>query len=73
MNYHWQSVFYLSALIGLVVALLWVFCSRDGRKGVVTAETAHAPIPWRKILASRSSGGSSRVTACLGYVASPFI
>ncbi len=68
-NYHWQSVFYLSALIGLVVALLWVFCSRDGRKGVVTAGTAHAPIPWRKILASRSLWWLVASYSCLGYVA----
>ena len=28
-NYYWQTVFYLSALIGLVVALLWVLGSRE--------------------------------------------
>ena len=33
-NYHWQTVFYLSALIGLVVALLWVLCSREQKAAV---------------------------------------
>lgn len=43
-NYHWQSVFYLSAVIGLVVAVLWVFCSQDRRSGSVTkAETSSDP------------------------------
>ena len=69
-NYHWQSVFYLSALIGLVVALLWVVCSRDGRSGGVTkTDTPSATVPWRKIFRSRSLWWLVASYACLGYVA----
>ena len=69
-NYHWQSVFYLSAVIGLVVAVLWVFCSQDRRSGSVTkAETSSTPVPWRRIVRSRSLWWLVASYACLGYVA----
>jgi ACS family glucarate transporter-like MFS transporter len=69
-NYRWQSVFYLSALIGLMVAILWVFCSQDRRNGgVAKAQTTPAPIPWRRILRSRSLWWLVASYACLGYVA----
>lgn len=69
-NYRWQSVFYLSALIGLVVAILWVFCSQDRRSdGMTTAQTTSVPIPWRQILRSRSLWWLVASYACLGYVA----
>jgi ACS family glucarate transporter-like MFS transporter len=69
-NYRWQSVFYLSALIGLMVAILWVFCSQDRRNGgVAKAQTTSAPIPWRRILRSRSLWWLVASYACLGYVA----
>ncbi len=69
-NYRWQSVFYLSALIGLVVALLWVLCSQDRRRGgMTTAQTISGPIPWRQILRSRSLWWLVASYACLGYVA----
>ena len=69
-NYHWQSVFYLSALVGLVVALLWVLCSHNRRSGGGTkAEIISPPIPWRQILRSRSLWWLVASYACLGYVA----
>ena len=69
-NYHWQSVFYLSALVGLVVALLWVLCSHNRRSGGVTkTEIISPPIPWRQILRSRSLWWLVASYACLGYVA----
>ena len=69
-NYHWQSVFYLSALIGLVVAVLWVFCSRDRRSsGEAKAETPSTPVPWRTIVRSRSLWWLVASYSCLGYVA----
>ncbi len=69
-NYHWQSVFYLSALIGLVVALLWVFCSQDRRShGSAAPVTTPTPVPWRQILRSRSLWWLVASYACLGYVA----
>ncbi len=69
-NYHWQSVFYLSALIGLVVAVLWVFCSRD-RRTVGKAASASAPVavPWRQFSRSASLWWLVASYACLGYVA----
>ncbi|MCS6329067.1 MAG: MFS transporter, partial [Nitrospira sp.] len=61
---------YLSALIGLVVAILWVFCSQDRRSGRTTkAQTRSLPIPWRRILCSRSLWWLVASYACLGYVA----
>lgn len=69
-NYHWQSVFYLSALIGLAVALLWVLCSRDGRSGAVRkAESVPPPIPWRQMCHCRSLWWLVASYSCLGYVA----
>ena len=69
-NYHWQSVFYLSALIGLVVALLWVLCSRDQRGGDSAPKvTTSTPVPWRQLLRSRSLWWLVASYSCLGYVA----
>ena len=69
-NYHWQSVFYLSASIGLVVAVLWVLFSRDGRSGAVAnLETIPTPVPWRTIFHSRSLWWLVASYTCLGYVA----
>ena len=69
-NYHWQSVFYLSALIGLMVAFLWVFCSQDRRShGSAATMTTQTPVPWRHILRSRSLWWLVASYACLGYVA----
>ncbi|MBX3340806.1 MAG: MFS transporter [Nitrospira sp.] len=69
-NYHWQSVFYLSALIGLVVALLWVLFSRDGRSGATAkADTTPTPVPWRTIFRSRPLWWLVASYTCLGYVA----
>ena len=69
-NYHWQTVFYLSALVGLVVALLWVLCSQDRRTGS-RAASAPAPVavPWRQFSGSASLWWLVASYACLGYVA----
>lgn len=69
-NYHWQSVFYLSALIGLVVALLWVLFSRDGRSDATAkADTIPTPVPWGTIFRSRPLWWLVASYTCLGYVA----
>ena len=69
-NYHWQTVFYLSALIGLVVALLWVLCSRE-QKAADGAASVHprVVVPWRQFAASSSLRWLVLSYACLGYVA----
>lgn len=68
-NFHWQSVFYLSAVIGLAVALLWVLCSKDRAPAARPVAGAAAAIPWRYILRSRSLWWLVGSYACLGYVA----
>jgi ACS family glucarate transporter-like MFS transporter len=65
-NYHWQSVFYLSALVGLVVALLWLLCSRERR---ITTNPAPVAVPWRRFSRSGSLWWLVASYACLGYVA----
>ena len=69
-NYHWQTVFYLSALIGLVVALLWVLCSREQKAADGAASLLpHVVVPWRQFAASSSLRWLVLSYACLGYVA----
>jgi ACS family glucarate transporter-like MFS transporter len=72
-NYHWQTVFYLSALVGIVVALFWVVCSRDGQEA---GDGSRGPrshprlaIPWSKFARSSSLRWLVLSYACLGYVA----
>ncbi len=69
-NYHWQTVFYCSALIGLVVALLWMRCSRD-RQTIDSVSPARAPVavPWRQFSQCASLWWLVASYACLGYVA----
>ncbi len=69
-NYHWQTVFYLSALIGLVVALLWVLCSRE-QPAAGDAASLQPPVtvPWRQFARSSSLRWLVSSYACLGYVA----
>jgi ACS family glucarate transporter-like MFS transporter len=72
-NYHWQTVFYLSALVGMVVALFWVLCSRDGQGGEGgdggSALHPRAAIPWGRFARSSSLRWLVASYACLGYVA----
>jgi ACS family glucarate transporter-like MFS transporter len=69
-NYHWQTVFYLSALIGLAVALLWVLCSRElPAAGDAASLQSPVKIPWRQFARSSSLRWLVLSYACLGYVA----
>lgn len=68
-NYRWQTVFYLSAAVGLVVALFWVLCSREGQRAGGPAVAPPLPIPWRRYLGSPSLRWLVASYACLGYVA----
>ena len=68
--YHWQTVFYVSALIGIIVALLWMVCSRDCRAiDDGSPPTLRAAIPWKRFARSPSLRWLVASYACLGYVA----
>ena len=69
-NFDWQAVFYLSALVGILVALLWVSCSghSQGIDGGSTTSAQRA-IPWRRFARSSSLRWLVASYACLGYVA----
>ncbi len=69
-NYRWQTVFYLSALIGIAVAIAWVVGSRERRmKESGPAIALRAAVPWRRLFRSRSLRWLVASYACLGYVA----
>ncbi|MCC2640993.1 MAG: putative Sugar transporter of the major facilitator superfamily [Nitrospira sp.] len=69
-NYRWQTVFYLSALVGIVVALLWVLGSRDGQPAARgSSALARKVVPWTQFFRSRSLRWLVASYACLGYVA----
>jgi ACS family glucarate transporter-like MFS transporter len=69
-NYHWQTVFYLSALVGIIVALLWVVCSRTTQAaGGGSATSSRTAVPWRRFARSSSLRWLVASYACLGYVA----
>lgn len=69
-NYHWQTVFYLSALVGLVVALLWVLFSREQKTADgATSLQPRVLVPWRQFARSSSLRWLVLSYACLGYVA----
>jgi ACS family glucarate transporter-like MFS transporter len=69
-NFGWQTVFYASALVGIVVAVVWWLGSRDRTAaGQRRTPVVRRPVPWR--LFARHSTVRSLVLsyACLGYVA----
>ncbi|WHZ14881.1 MAG: putative MFS-type transporter [Nitrospira sp.] len=69
-NYRWQTVFYLSALVGILVAALWVLGSRDGSVGGKSSSIAsRAAVPWKRLFRSRTLRWLVASYACLGYVA----
>ncbi|HET9574939.1 MAG TPA: MFS transporter [Nitrospira sp.] len=80
-NWGWQIVFYLSALLGLVMAFLWWTLARDrprehpwvARNDSATAAGAY-PIgetaaPWRSLLKTPTLWWLVLSYSCLGYVA----
>jgi len=83
--YGWREVFYISAVIGIVVAAIWYWLARDTpaeHPSVTPAEKAHIkagqpvkvegpmpPVPWLKIFTSRDVWGVTLAYVAFGYVA----
>ena len=83
-NWGWQRVFYLSAAIGLLMALLWWVLARDRpdqHPWVAPAEGLARPIgkadaepvPWRRLAATPTVWWLVVSYSCLGYVAYLFL
>jgi ACS family glucarate transporter-like MFS transporter len=87
-NFGWHAAFYVSAVIGLVIAVFWYSAARDIpaqhasvtpqelghiRAGLpVAIEGAMPPVPWRKIFSSRDVWGTALAYAGFGYNATIF-
>jgi len=87
-NFGWHAVFFVSAAIGLVIAIFWYWAARDTpaqhakvtrtelayiRAGLpVQIEGAMPPVPWKKIFTSKDSWGTALAYAGFGYAATIF-
>ena len=87
-NFGWHAAFYVSAVIGLVIAVFWYSAARDipaQHASVTPQELAHIraglpvpiegampPVPWRKIFSSRDVWGTALAYAGFGYNATIF-
>jgi len=87
-TFGWHAAFYVSAVIGLVIAAFWYRCARDipARHASVTPqEMAHIqaglpvpiegpmpPVPWTKIFTSRACWGTTLAYIGFGYAATIF-
>ncbi len=80
-NWGWQTVFYLSALAGLALAILWWFLARDrpAEHPLVMknsaadpsdeSETPYQAVPWRTLSGTPTAWWLVASYTCLGYVA----
>jgi ACS family glucarate transporter-like MFS transporter len=84
-NWGWHSVFYVSAVIGLIIAYIWYRVARDTpaeHPSVTAEEKAHIaadmplkvegvmpPVPWVKIFTSLDVWGTTLAYIAFGYVA----
>ena len=84
-NYGWHAVFYISAVLGLIMAVVWHRMARDTpaeHPGVTAAERAHIkagqpvkmegpmpPVPWLRIFTSIDVWGTTLAYIAFGYVA----
>ncbi len=72
-NYGWQTAFYVSALIGLVLAAAWWSLSPAGAPCVSPSgddrPAPAEPVPWRRFFRTRSVWCLVLSYTCLGYVA----
>ena len=87
-TFGWHAAFYVSACLGLAVAICWYAAARDvpGRHASVTPqELAHIqagqpvriegpmpPVPWRAIFSNRDVWGTGLAYAGFGYNATIF-
>ena len=83
--YGWHEVFYISASLGLVIAVIWYSFARDTpaeHPSVTEEEKAHIkagqpvkvggvmpPVPWKKIFTSVDVWGTTLAYIAFGYVA----
>lgn len=87
-NWGWQMVFYLSALLGIVIASVWWWYARDRpeehpavnhaeRKAIhgttVLATPTRTPAPWRTFARTPTVWWIVLSYSCLGYVAYVFM
>ncbi|MGQ0810749.1 MAG: MFS transporter, partial [Nitrospiraceae bacterium] len=69
-NFGWQTVFYLSAALGLVIAALWfLFTRRLPDSTQQTQSTQQMKVPWRAFAATPTVWWLVLSYSCLGYVA----
>jgi ACS family glucarate transporter-like MFS transporter len=81
-NYHWQTVFYLAALVGLVMALLWWTIARshpyehpwtnNAERRLISHAASPGPpsfVPWRLFAQTPTIWWMVASYTCLGYVA----
>jgi ACS family glucarate transporter-like MFS transporter len=84
-NFGWHAVFYISAVLGLLIAGLWYKVARDTpaeHPKVTAEEIAHImadmplkvegvmpPVPWLKIFTSVDVWGTTLAYVAFGYVA----
>jgi ACS family glucarate transporter-like MFS transporter len=77
-NWGWQMVFYLSAMLGVVIAATWSVASRSkagnepglqGRPGVSADKGPAPPVPWRQLASHGTLRWLVLGYSCLGYVA----
>ena len=84
----WHAAFYVSAIVGLVIAVFWFSAARDTpaqHSRVTHSEMAHIqadlpvaiegvmpPVPWAKIFTSRDVWGTALAYVGFGYTATIF-
>lgn len=87
-NWGWQTVFYLSAALGIGIALVWWWYARDrpeGHPAVNEAECllirgsnpptsfTRSPVPWKTFIRAPTVWWIVLSYSCLGYVAYVFL
>jgi ACS family glucarate transporter-like MFS transporter len=87
-NCGWHAVFYVSAILGLVIAIVWYRFARDipaQHPHVTAEERSHIeagvpvriegpmpPVPWRRIFTSKDVWGTALAYVGFGYAATIF-